>query len=43
MKSIRSFTVLAMLAAAVSAWALSTTAQAPATPSAWSQNMDKQM
>jgi hypothetical protein len=43
MKSIRTFTVLAMLAAAVPAWAQSTTAQAPATPSAWSQNMDKQM
>ena len=43
MKSIRTFTVLAMLAAAVPAWAQSTAAQAPATPSAWSQNMDKQM
>lgn len=43
MKSIRTFTVLAMLTAAVPAWAQSTAAQAPATPSAWSQNMDKQM
>ncbi len=43
MKSIRTFTILAMLAAAVPAWAQSTSAQAPATPSAWSQNMDKQM
>jgi hypothetical protein len=43
MRSIRTFTVLAMLAAAVPAWSQSTAAQAPATPSAWSQNMDKQM
>lgn len=43
MKFIRTFTVLTMLAAAVPAWAQSTATQAPATPSAWSQNMDKQM
>ena len=43
MKSIRTLTFLAMLAAAVPAWAQSTVAKAPATRSAWSQNMDKQM
>lgn len=43
MKSIRTFTVLAMLATAAPEWAQSTATQAPAAPSAWSQNMDKQM
>ena len=43
MKAILTLTFLAMLAAAVPAWAQSTVAKAPATRSAWSQNMDKQM
>lgn len=42
MKFIRTLTFLAALSAAVPAWAHSTSAQAPATPSAWTQNMDKQ-
>ncbi len=43
MKHIRTLAILAALSAAVPAWAQSTPAQAPAMPSAWSQNMDKQM
>lgn len=43
MRPVRTLALLAVLAASAPAWTQSTAAQAPPTPLAWSQNMDRQM